>query len=503
MTGGGADAFFRRHARAQGFAFRQPMPNTFGKIFTVTTWGESHGPAVGAVVDGCPPRLPLDAAEIQTELDRRRPGQSDIVTPRKEEDRVEILSGLFEGRTTGTPISVLVRNADQRPGAYDEMRDKFRPSHADYTYEAKFGIRDHRGGGRSSARETVGRVAAGAIARKLLALGGGVELRAYLTTVHDISVPADALAAFPTLAEIEDHFGCKPGYLGPLNLKKPVHLAADRDVAVMADWICGANEEDFHITGVNWGRDLPEPDLVADVRNVVEGDPSPDGKGRLSIERGIEVGGCCQRQLRQQAGPAAHIGRVAPDFDLVPARCGRHRRLQAGNASADHRQLAQHRGACKRLVELVGLGQTRVVVAAHVAVVVDGFPAGVARDAVADVAGPTGLGFLRPCRVNDQGPAQANHVGVTARQDGFGLGGIGDATQAHHRHGGCPGFEFADQAHISLARVAVVGQVHFQTAVVRALAIGQVIHAHRCHQSLGDFACLVQRNAPRYAVVAR
>ncbi len=181
------------------------MPNTFGKIFTVTTWGESHGPAVGAVVDGCPPRLPLDPAEIQAELDRRRPGQSDIVTPRKEEDRVEILSGLFEGRTTGTPISLLVRNADQRPGAYDEMRDKFRPSHADYTYQAKFGIRDHRGGGRSSARETVGRVAAGAIARKLLALGGGVELRAYLTAVHDISTPLDALAAFPTLAEIESN----------------------------------------------------------------------------------------------------------------------------------------------------------------------------------------------------------------------------------------------------------------------------------------------------------
>ena len=179
------------------------MPNTFGKLFTVTTWGESHGPAVGAVVDGCPPRLPIEAAEIQAELDRRRPGQSDIVTPRKEEDRVEVLSGIFEGRTTGTPISLLVRNADQRPGAYDEMRDKFRPSHADYTYQAKFGIRDHRGGGRSSARETVGRVAAGAIARKLLALGGGVELRAYLTAVHDITVPDGALPAFPSLAEVE------------------------------------------------------------------------------------------------------------------------------------------------------------------------------------------------------------------------------------------------------------------------------------------------------------
>ena len=179
------------------------MANTFGTLFTVTTWGESHGPAVGAVVDGCPPRLPLTAEDIQVELDRRRPGQSDIVTPRKEEDRVEFLSGVFEGRTTGTPISLLVRNADQRPAAYDEMRDKFRPSHADFTYQAKYGLRDHRGGGRSSARETLGRVAAGAIARKVLALAGGVEVRAFLTQVHDIALPPDALAAFPTLAEVE------------------------------------------------------------------------------------------------------------------------------------------------------------------------------------------------------------------------------------------------------------------------------------------------------------
>lgn len=176
------------------------MPNTFGKLFTVTTWGESHGPAVGAVIDGCPPRLPLDVAEIQAELDRRRPGQSDIVTPRKEEDKVEILSGVFEGRTTGAPISLLVRNGDQRPGAYDEMREKFRPSHADFTYHTKFGIRDHRGGGRSSARETIGRVAAGAIAKKIMA---GVEIRAFLTQVHDIVAPPESLVAFPTLAEVE------------------------------------------------------------------------------------------------------------------------------------------------------------------------------------------------------------------------------------------------------------------------------------------------------------
>jgi chorismate synthase len=179
------------------------MPNSFGKLFTVTTWGESHGPAVGAVVDGCPPRLPLAAEEIQLELDRRRPGQSDIVTPRKEADRVEILAGLFEGRTTGAPISMLVRSTDARPSAYDEMREKFRPSHADFTYQAKYGFRDYRGGGRSSARETIGRVAAGAIAKKILALAGAVEIRAYLTRVHDIAIPDGAFDKFPTLADVE------------------------------------------------------------------------------------------------------------------------------------------------------------------------------------------------------------------------------------------------------------------------------------------------------------
>jgi len=179
------------------------MSSVFGKLFTVSTWGESHGPAVGVVVDGCPPGLPLTEADIQAELDRRRPGQSDIVTPRAEEDKVEILSGLFEGRTTGAPISLLVRNADARPGAYDEMREKFRPSHADYTYQEKYGHRDHRGGGRSSARETIGRVAAGAIASKILALAAKVEIRAFVTQVHDLTAPEAALVNFPTLAEVE------------------------------------------------------------------------------------------------------------------------------------------------------------------------------------------------------------------------------------------------------------------------------------------------------------
>ena len=177
------------------------MPNSFGKIFSISTWGESHGPSVGVVIDGCPPALPLTQAEVQADLDRRRPGQSDITTPRKEADSVEFLSGLFEGRTTGHPIAMLVRNSDARPEAYTEMREAFRPSHADFTYTTKYGFRDHRGGGRSSARETIGRVAAGAVAKKILHLAGGVEVRAYVTQIHDLIAPA--LVRFPSLAEVE------------------------------------------------------------------------------------------------------------------------------------------------------------------------------------------------------------------------------------------------------------------------------------------------------------
>ncbi len=137
------------------------MGNTFGQLFRVTTFGESHGGGVGVVVDGCPPRIAISDADIQQELDRRRPGQSKITTQRKEPDRCEILSGVFEGRTLGTPITVLVRNEDARPEAYEAMRETFRPSHADFTYQAKYGIRNWQGGGRASARETIGRVAAG------------------------------------------------------------------------------------------------------------------------------------------------------------------------------------------------------------------------------------------------------------------------------------------------------------------------------------------------------
>src|SRR5580700_10543364 len=160
------------------------MGNSFGQLFRITTWGESHGGGVGVVIDGCPPRLGLVEADIQPDLDRRRPGQSPIVSPRKEADRVEILSGTFEGKTLGTPISMWVKNEDARPEAYSEMASKFRPSHADYTYQAKFGVRNWQGGGRTSARETIGRVAAGAIAKKILRERFGIEVLAYVKQVQ-------------------------------------------------------------------------------------------------------------------------------------------------------------------------------------------------------------------------------------------------------------------------------------------------------------------------------
>jgi len=167
------------------------MANTFGHLFRITTWGESHGGGVGVVVDGCPPRLKLFEADIQPELDRRRPGQSRIVSPRSEGDAVQILSGTFGGRTLGTPICLWVKNEDARPEAYAEMETKFRPSHADYTYFAKYGIRAWPGGGRTSARETIGRVAAGAIAKKLLREQFGVEILGYVKQVQHLVAKVD------------------------------------------------------------------------------------------------------------------------------------------------------------------------------------------------------------------------------------------------------------------------------------------------------------------------
>ena len=179
------------------------MGNTFGHLFRVTTFGESHGGGVGVTIDGCPPQLEITAEEIQKELDRRRPGQSKITTPRKEADSCEILSGIFEGKTLGTPIAILVRNKDTRPQDYDEMAQSYRPSHADATYDAKYGIRNWQGGGRSSARETIGRVAAGAIAKKILATVANVEIVAYVKRIKDLEAVIDPNTV--TLEQVESN----------------------------------------------------------------------------------------------------------------------------------------------------------------------------------------------------------------------------------------------------------------------------------------------------------
>jgi len=177
------------------------MSSIFGTLFRISSWGESHGKGIGVVVDGCPPLLPLTEADIQEALDRRRPGQSSITTPRREKDTVQILSGVFEGKTTGTPISMAVFNEDQRSSDYSEMKEKFRPSHADFTYHSKYGIRDYAGGGRSSARETIARVAAGAIAEKILDAARSVQIRAFIRSIHEVEMPNPV--DFPSRAEVE------------------------------------------------------------------------------------------------------------------------------------------------------------------------------------------------------------------------------------------------------------------------------------------------------------
>ena len=209
------------------------MSSTTGTLFRVTTFGESHGGGVGVVVDGCPPRLPLSEADLQADLDRRRPGQSRLVTQRKESDTAEVLSGVFGGRTTGTPIAVLVRNTDARPEAYEHLRDVYRPSHADYTYDAKYGFRNWAGGGRASARETVGRVAAAAVARKLLATAAGVEVLAWVRSVHRIEATVDASAV--TAADVE---------AGPTRCPDPAAAAR------MAEAVTTARKEGDSLGGV-------------------------------------------------------------------------------------------------------------------------------------------------------------------------------------------------------------------------------------------------------------
>ncbi len=191
--GNGDGDQLRVDCRRDSRSFPVFMGSTFGHLFRLSTWGESHGGGVGVVVDGCPPLVALSEADIQADLDRRRPGQSEITTPRNEADEAEILSGTFEGLTLGTPIAVLVRNKDHRPEAYSEMAEKFRPSHADYTYQAKYGIRNWQGGGRSSARETIGRVAAAAIAKKVIAaqFAPDLEILPYVESIGPLRAQVD------------------------------------------------------------------------------------------------------------------------------------------------------------------------------------------------------------------------------------------------------------------------------------------------------------------------
>lgn len=249
------------------------MSSHFGSVFRIATFGESHGGGVGVVVDGCPPRLALDVADIQRDLDRRRPGQSRLTTPRQEADRVEILSGLFEGRTLGTPIALLVRNEDARPSAYEHMKDVYRPSHADYTTEAKYGIRNWQGGGRASARETVGRVAAGAIARKLLRDAAGVEVVAWVQRVHEVEAKVDGDSV--TLAAVE---------ASPVRCPDP---AAARQ---MIDAIDAARERGDSLGGVVEcvARGVP-PGLGEPVFDKLEADLA---RGLLSLpaSKGFEIG---------------------------------------------------------------------------------------------------------------------------------------------------------------------------------------------------------------------
>ena len=202
--------------------------NTFGHLFRITTWGESHGGAVGVVVDGCPPQIAVDISVIQFELDRRKPGQSRLTTQRQEGDEVEILSGVFEGKTLGTPISMLVWNKDARPSAYDHLKDLYRPSHADFTYQQKYGIRNWQGGGRASARETIGRVAAGAIAKQILRENAGTEVLAYVKQIHTLAAEVDTESV--TLEQIEGSLvRCPDPIASPKMAERIDQARRDRD----------------------------------------------------------------------------------------------------------------------------------------------------------------------------------------------------------------------------------------------------------------------------------
>jgi chorismate synthase len=243
--------------------------STLGSLFRVTNFGESHGPAIGCIVDGCPPGLELAAEDIQPELDRRRPGTSRHVTQRNEEDKVEILSGVFEGKTTGTPIALLIRNTDQRSKDYANLLNTFRPGHADYTYWHKYGIRDPRGGGRSSARLTAPAVAAGAIAKKWLRLQHGTQFVAHMTQIGDIAIPFEGL----------EHVGANP--FCAANASDIARLEAYVDDLRKAGDSCGARIEVVASdVPVGWGEPLYDK-LDADIAYAMMG---------INAVKGVEIG---------------------------------------------------------------------------------------------------------------------------------------------------------------------------------------------------------------------
>jgi chorismate synthase len=243
--------------------------NTFGKLFCVTSFGESHGPAIGCVVDGCPPGLALDAADIQHELDRRKPGTSRHVTQRRESDTVEILSGVFEGRTTGTPIALLIRNEDARSKDYAAIADTFRPGHADYTYWQKYGIRDYRGGGRQSARETAVRVAAGAVARKWLREHFTVVIRGHLTQLGPHRVPFKGW----------EHVDANPFFAA--NDEIVAELEAFMDALRKSGDSCGARITVVaHNVPVGWGEPVADK-LDADIAHAMMS---------INAVKGVEIG---------------------------------------------------------------------------------------------------------------------------------------------------------------------------------------------------------------------
>jgi len=245
------------------------MGSSFGDLFRISTFGESHGGGVGVIVEGCPPRLDLDLDAIQNDLDRRKPGQSKITTPRKEDDRVEILSGLLDGVTLGTPIAMVVRNKDQRPQDYKEMEVAFRPSHADATYQAKYGIQARSGGGRASARETIGRVAAGAIAKQLLNKAKGTEVVAWVKRIHDIEAQIDPTAV--TLDAVESNIvRCPDGAVAERMIERIEAIGREGDS-------CGGVIECV-VRGVPGGLGMPVFDkLEADLAKAVMSLPATKG----------------------------------------------------------------------------------------------------------------------------------------------------------------------------------------------------------------------------------